>query len=298
MAIESQKNKVSLEDIQRYQNTNSLLFYVAFCLAAVLSIYTFQQVTSYLLPTTRATIVEIESGSYKVKRQICQNLDGSHKRTKCNTVTLDRPKHDLKLEYKIDGEIHRFSETFYENKHFRVGKSMMINFYQGKPNFSIPSTSRVIFIFVVLILGLVTSFRWILHSYQANRIMENQPNMDIKSRFKELRLSNGFALSTGLISFTLCIFVYVFDSNTVLVTITTVSAAMFITLAYVSFVAKFAPDLVKNYWVPLAICMITGMLAMHFTNRTNLPDGTIIQIALVGAYFISLFNVKKLALNN
>jgi hypothetical protein len=308
MVNKSHEKKVFMKDIYSYQKTNSILFSVAFCVVGILSFYIYQQTSIYLLPTKNAIIVAIQSDTYEFERLACSNHTIGGAPPNCTNVTIERPMVNLTLKYKENGVSRSFSSTFYGYGHepLKVGDSMPINFYQNKPNLLIPSISRILFMSFVLLLGLASLFRWLLHSYQASQIIARQPNINIKSRYKERGASNDYAQLTGIFSCILYIFTIIFDAHILLILIAVLLVPALTTLAYVFFIARFLPKFGDKFggssavFVWLASVLIAIFISIGSATSIEIyaPDSITIQLVLSALYFISLFNVKKLAHNN
>lgn len=301
---EKYRPEATITNIDNYQQVNSLLFYIALAVVLILSIYTYAQVTNYSLPRTNTTITEIKNSTDLYNKLSCRpNVSGTTNQRKCKNVMLQRSMRKLTFEYSTDEKTHSFSSTFYGNTHKNsvLGDSIPINFYQNKRNLLIPSTSRIVFILSVLFLGIAALFRWLLLSYRANRVTENQPDIDLKSRFEQRWNSNFFARLTGMLCFTIYLFTFLFDANTILKLTITTLFPIIIARGYfhltVRFSAEFTSEIKKN---ALQVGAVTALVTVCITMFTGLVeiysvDTTIVPIILSAVYFISLFEVKRLA---
>ncbi|MCP4324784.1 MAG: hypothetical protein GY787_23635 [Alteromonadales bacterium] len=307
MADRSHEKKVFMKEIYSYQKTNSIIFSVAFCMVTVLSFYVYQQVNIYLLPTTSATIVDIESGSYQYDRKVCNSNSKINRSQNCTNVTIERPIKFLTLEYNVDGRARTFTSSFYGYENFSVGDSLPINFYQNNPNLFIPSISKIKFMSFVLLLGFAAILRWLLHSYQANRIKADKSILNINTCYKELTASNKYAQVTGIFSSILYICTLFFDAYIMLIAVTVLIVPVLIAFAYFLFVTKFFVQFVAKstegtvvksaLYVWCASTVATTFIALDFSEsiETYGPDSIMIQLALSAFFFTSLFKIKKLA---
>lgn len=301
---EKDRPEATFANITNFQKINSRLFYIGLAMVVILSIYAYMQVTNYTLPRTNTTITKIQSSADLYNKLLCHpNVSGVMNNKKCENVTLQRTMRKLTFEYNIDGIPHSFDSTFYDNAHKNsvLGDSIPINFYQNKHNLSIPSTSRIIFILSVLFLGVAALFRWVMLSYWENRVIENHPDIDLKSRFEHRWNSNVFPHLIGMLCFAIYLFTFLFEANIILKLTIIVLFPIIIARGYynltVWFSAEFTSEIEKN---TLYVGIVVALVAVFITMFTGLievfsVDKAITRVILCAVYFISLFELKKLA---